>query len=78
MAKIWEPSNRFRIWFEIEAMPAMRWPNGIIPPPLPRHMEKGKWQIDALMRSKKNPARRPRVPHQLADILTEARFSHQA
>ena len=26
MVAIWAPQTRFRIWFEIEATPATRWP----------------------------------------------------
>jgi outer membrane receptor protein involved in Fe transport len=50
MAAIWEPENRFRIWFEIEAHACdAQAALGIIPKSAAREIwRKGKWEIDRI------------------------------
>src|SRR5262249_58015637 len=81
MAAIWEPENRFRIWFEIEAhacdaMAAL----GLIPKSAARAIwKKGKFEVDRI------DAIEREVKHDVIAFLTnlaehvgpEARFVHQ-
>ncbi len=81
MARIWEPENRFRIWFEIEAHACDAQAElGVIPKEAAKAVwERGKWEIariDAIERETK---------HDVIAFLTnlaeyvgpEARFVHQ-
>jgi adenylosuccinate lyase len=81
MARIWEPENRFRIWFEIEAHACDAQAElGVIPKEAAKEVwERGKWEIariDAIERETK---------HDVIAFLTnlaeyvgpEARFVHQ-
>jgi adenylosuccinate lyase len=81
MARIWEPENRFRIWFEIEAHACDAQAElGVIPKAAAKAVwERGKWEIeriDAIERETK---------HDVIAFLTnlaeyvgpEARFVHQ-
>src|SRR3954454_22701682 len=81
MARIWEPENRFRIWFEIEAHACdAQAALGVIPKEAAKAVwERGKWEIariDAIERETK---------HDVIAFLTnlaeyvgpEARFVHQ-
>src|SRR6201992_564571 len=81
MARIWEPENRFRIWFEIEAHACDAQAElGIVPKDAARVIwERGRWEIariDAIERETK---------HDVIAFLTnlaehvgpEARFVHQ-
>jgi adenylosuccinate lyase len=81
MARIWEPENRFRIWFEIEAHACDAQAElGVIPKEAAKAMwERGKWEIariDEIERETK---------HDVIAFLTnlaehvgpEARFVHQ-
>ncbi|MDJ0895976.1 MAG: adenylosuccinate lyase [Alphaproteobacteria bacterium] len=81
MARIWEPENKFRIWFEIEAHACDKQAElGVIPAEAARAVwERGKWEverIDAIERE---------VKHDVIAFLTnlaehvgpEARFVHQ-
>jgi adenylosuccinate lyase len=81
MARIWEPENRFRVWFEIEAHACDAQAElGVIPKEAAKAVwERGKWEIariDAIERETK---------HDVIAFLTnlaehvgpEARFVHQ-
>src|SRR5215510_835731 len=81
MARIWEPENRFRIWFEIEAHACDAQAElGVIPKDAAKAVwERGKWEIariDEIERETK---------HDVISFLTnlaeyvrpEARFVHQ-
>ncbi len=81
MAAIWEPENRFRIWFEIEAHACDALAiAGIIPQSAAKAIrEKAKWEIDRI------DAIEREIHHDVVAFLTnlaehigpEARFLHQ-
>jgi adenylosuccinate lyase len=81
MAAIWEPENRFRIWFEIEAHACDALAiAGIIPESAAKAIrEKAKWEIDRI------DAIEREIHHDVVAFLTnlaehigpEARFLHQ-
>jgi adenylosuccinate lyase len=81
MAAIWEPENRFRIWFEIEAHACdAQAALGIIPKSAAREVwRKGKWEIDRI------DAIERETKHDVIAFLTNlaehvgpaARFVHQ-
>ncbi|MCC6782811.1 MAG: adenylosuccinate lyase [Planctomycetes bacterium] len=81
MAAIWEPENRFRIWFEIEAHACDAQAElGIIPKSAAREIwKKGKWEIDRI------DAIERETKHDVIAFLTNlaehvgpaARFVHQ-
>ncbi|MFM2043212.1 MAG: adenylosuccinate lyase [Pseudomonadota bacterium] len=81
MTRIWEPENRFRIWFEIEAhaMDAMV-ALGVVPADAAKAVwERGKWEIDRIDEIERE------TKHDVIAFLTnlaehvgpEARFVHQ-
>ncbi|PWC84020.1 adenylosuccinate lyase [Azospirillum sp. TSH100] len=81
MARIWEPENRFRIWFEIEAHACDAQAElGVIPKEAAKAVwERGKWQIDRIDEIERE------TRHDVIAFLTnlaeyvgpEARFVHQ-
>jgi len=81
MVKIWEPENKFRIWFEIEAHACDAQANlGVIPKDAAKAVwEKGKWEIDRIDEIERE------TKHDVIAFLTnlaehvgdEARFVHQ-
>ena len=81
MAALWEPENRFRIWFEIEAHACDALADaGIIPKDAAKAIrERGKWEIDRI------DAIEREIHHDVLAFLTnvsehigpEARFLHQ-
>ncbi len=81
MVKIWEPENKFRIWFEIEAHACDAQANlGVIPKDAAEAVwEKGKWEIDRIDEIERE------TKHDVIAFLTnlaehvgdEARFVHQ-
>ena len=81
MIKIWEPENKFRIWFEIEAHACDAQANlGVIPKDAAKAVwEKGKWEIDRIDEIERE------TKHDVIAFLTnlaehvgdEARFVHQ-
>jgi len=81
MTRIWDPENRFRIWFEIEAhaMDAMA-ELGVVPRDAAKAVwERGKWEIDRIDEIERE------TKHDVIAFLTnlaehvgpEARFVHQ-
>jgi len=81
MTRIWEPENRFRIWFEIEAhaMDAMA-ELGVVPKEAAKAVwERGRWEIDRIDEIERE------TKHDVIAFLTnlaehvgpEARFVHQ-
>jgi adenylosuccinate lyase len=80
MTAIWEPENRFRIWFEIEALACDALAEaGIIPKSAAKNIrEKGKFEIDRI------DAIEREIHHDLVAFLTnlaehigpDARFLH--
>ncbi|MBP2312195.1 adenylosuccinate lyase [Azospirillum soli] len=81
MARIWEPENRFRIWFEIEAHACDAQAQlGVIPKEAAAAVwERGKWEIDRIDEIERE------TRHDVIAFLTnlaeyvgpEARFVHQ-
>ncbi|SMH53554.1 adenylosuccinate lyase [Azospirillum agricola] len=81
MARIWEPENRFRIWFEIEAHACDAQAElGVIPKEAAAAVwERGKWEIDRIDEIERE------TRHDVIAFLTnlaehvgpEARFVHQ-
>ncbi|PGH54394.1 adenylosuccinate lyase [Azospirillum palustre] len=81
MARIWEPENRFRIWFEIEAHACDAQAElGVIPKEAAKAVwERGKWEIDRIDEIERE------TRHDVIAFLTnlaeyvgpEARFVHQ-
>ena len=81
MARIWEPENRFRIWFEIEAHACDAQAElGVIPKDAAKAVwERGKWEIDRIDEIERE------TRHDVIAFLTnlaeyvgpEARFVHQ-
>ena len=81
MARIWEPENRFRIWFEIEAHACdAQAALGVIPADAAKAVwERGKWEIDRIDEIERE------TRHDVIAFLTnlaeyvgpEARFVHQ-
>ncbi len=81
MARIWEPENRFRIWFEIEAHACDAQADlGVIPKEAAKAVwERGKWEIDRIDEIERE------TRHDVIAFLTnlaeyvgpEARFVHQ-
>jgi adenylosuccinate lyase len=81
MARIWEPENRFRIWFEIEAHACdAQAALGVIPKEAAAAVwERGKWEIDRIDEIERE------TRHDVIAFLTnlaehvgpEARFVHQ-
>ena len=81
MVKIWEPENKFRIWFEIEAHACDAQANlGVIPKDAAKAVwEKGKWEIDRIDEIERE------TKHDVIAFLTnlaehvgdKARFVHQ-
>ncbi len=81
MTKIWEPDNRFRIWFEIEAHACdAQVKLGVIPADAAKAVwQRGKWDIDRIDEIEKE------TKHDVIAFLTnlaeyvgpEARFVHQ-
>jgi len=81
MIKIWEPENKFRIWFEIEAHACDAQANlGVIPKDAAKAVwEKGKWEIDRIDEIERE------TKHDVIAFLTnlaehvgdKARFVHQ-
>ena len=81
MAKIWEPENKFRIWFEIEAHACDAQAElGVIPKDAAKAVwERGKWEIDRIDEIERE------TKHDVIAFLTnlaehvgdEARFVHQ-
>ncbi|MBK17938.1 MAG: adenylosuccinate lyase [Rhodospirillaceae bacterium] len=81
MAKIWEPENKFRIWFEIEAHACDAQAElGVIPKDAAKAVwDRGKWEIDRIDEIERE------TKHDVIAFLTnlaehvgdEARFVHQ-
>ncbi len=81
MAKIWEPENKFRIWFEIEAHACDAQADlGVIPKDAAKAVwDRGKWEIDRIDEIERE------TKHDVIAFLTnlaehvgdEARFVHQ-
>ena len=81
MARIWEPENRFRIWFEIEAHACDAQAElGVIPKEAAKAVwERGKWEIDRIDEIERE-TRHDVIPFltNLAEYVgPEARFVHQ-
>jgi adenylosuccinate lyase len=81
MTRIWEPENKFRIWFEIEAHACDAQANlGVIPKDAAKSVwERGKWEIERIDEIERE------TKHDVIAFLTnlaehvgdEARFVHQ-